>query len=60
MFTDELKDIVGSDEILGWDLDADEQISDSEMMEVDQSIEKTNQPKVMNLQPISSFSRFDY
>jgi len=41
----ELKEVVGSEEIDGWDLDADDQINESDLMEIDASFEEANQPK---------------
>ena len=45
-FLAELKEVVGSEEIDGWDLDADDQINESDLMEIDESFEEANQPKV--------------
>ena len=45
-FLAELKEVVGSEEIDGWDLDADEQINENDLMEADPSLDEENQPKV--------------
>ena len=48
----ELKEVVGTEEIDGWDLDADEQINDNDLMEVDASLVEEDQPKVREIATI--------
>ena len=46
IFSAQLKEVVGPQEIDGWDLDADEEISEIELMEVDASQETAIEAKV--------------
>ena len=46
LFEAELEEVVGTEAIDGWDLDANEKITDEDLMEVDADASEAEKPKV--------------